>query len=108
MTDLEEMERDGIIKKSSSEWASPLVIVKKQDGRLRICVDYRQLNQVTKLDAYPMPRIEELLDKVGNAEFRTTLDLANAYRQVPMHEEDKDSLYKPQRSISVHNHAVWT
>ena len=90
MTELEEMERDGIIEKSSSEWASPLVIVKKQDGGLRICVDYRQLNQVTKFDAYPMPRIEELLDKVGNAEFITTLDLAKGYWQVPMHEEDKE------------------
>ena len=90
MTELEEMERDGIIEKSSSEWASPLVIVTKKDGGIRLCVDYRQLNQVTKFDAYPMPRIEELLDRVGDAEFITTLDLAKGYWQVPMQEEDKE------------------
>ena len=74
--ELEEMERNGIIEKSESEWAFPLVIVTKKDGGVCLCVDYRQLNQITKFDAYPMPRIEELLDKIGNAGYITTLDLA--------------------------------
>uniref|UniRef100_A0A1X7T3B8 Reverse transcriptase domain-containing protein n=1 Tax=Amphimedon queenslandica TaxID=400682 RepID=A0A1X7T3B8_AMPQE len=90
MKELEEMERDGIIEKSSSEWASPLVIVKKKDGGIRLCVDYRQLNQVTKFDAYPMPRVEELLDTIGDAEFITTLDLAKGYWQVPVNEKDRE------------------
>ena len=76
------MERDGIIEKSESEWASTLVVVTKKDGRIRLCVDYRKLNQVTKFDAYPMPRVEELLDEIGNAQFITTLDLAKGYWQV--------------------------
>ena len=53
-------------------------------------LDYRELNQVTKYDAYPMPRIEEMLDQIGNAHFITTLDLAKGYWQVPMSEEDKE------------------
>ena len=88
--ELEEMERNGIIEKSESEWAFPLVIVTKKDGGVRLCVDYRQLNQITKFDAYPMPRIEELLDKIGNAGYITTLDLAKGYWQVPMDPEDRE------------------
>ena len=88
--ELEDMEKNGIIEKSESEWASPLVIVTKKDGGVRLCVDYQQLNQINKFDAYPMPRIEELLDKIGSARFITTLDLAKGYWQVPMNPEDHD------------------
>ena len=88
--EIQEMEKNGIIEKSESEWAFPLVIVEKRDGGIRLCIDYRELNQVTKYDAYPMPRIEEMLDQIGNAHFITTLDLAKGYWQVPMSEEDKE------------------
>ena len=90
LKELEEMEKQGIIEKSESEWASPLVIVTKKDGGVRLCVDYRKLNQETKFDAYPMPRIEELLDEIGKAKFITTLDLAKGYWQVPLAEEDRE------------------
>ena len=76
LEELKGMERDGIIEKSESAWASPLVVVTKKDGGIRLCVDYRKLNQVTKFDTYPMPRAEELLDEIGNAQFITTIDLA--------------------------------
>ena len=56
MEELDEMERSGIIEKSNSEWAAPLVIVKKKFGSLRLCVDYCQLNQISRFNAYPMPR----------------------------------------------------
>ena len=82
------MEKNGIIEKSKSEWASPLVIVVEKDGGLCLCIDYRQLDQITKFDAYPMPKIEELLDQIGNAKFITILDLATGYWQVPMNPED--------------------
>ena len=80
MEELEEMEKNEIIEKSESEWASPMVIVKKKDGGVRLCVDYRRLNAITKFDAYPMPRIEELLK----------IDLAKGYWQVPMSDEDRE------------------
>ena len=77
---MEELEENEIIEKSESEWAPPMVIVKKKDGGVRLCVDYRRLNAITKFDAYPMPRIEELL----------TTDLAKGYWQVPMSDEDRE------------------
>ena len=92
LKELEEMEKQGIIEKSESEWASPLVIVTKKDGGVRLCVDYRKLNQETKFDAYPMPRIEELLDEIGKAKFITTLDLAKGYWQVPLASKDREKM----------------
>ena len=64
-------------------------MVKKKDGTNRICVDYRKLNATSKFDAYPIPRIDEMLDAVGQSEYLTTLDLTKGYWQVPMKEEDK-------------------
>ena len=63
-------------------------MVKKKDGSNRICVDYRKLNAVTKFDAYPMPRIDEMLDAIGNAKYISTLDLAKGYWQIPMDKQD--------------------
>ena len=88
-TELEQMELDGIIERSSSEWAFPIVLVKKKDGTLRICVDYRRLNAVAEADAYPMPRVDDLIDSLGKARYITTLDLARGYWQVPVSEESR-------------------
>ena len=60
--ELLEMERDGIIESSTSEWASPIVLVPKKDGTIRMCVDYRRLSSVSEAAAYPMPQIDELID----------------------------------------------
>ena len=65
--ELQEMLPAEIIEPSLSEWSSPLVVVHKEDGSLRLCVDYRRLNTVTQPDAYPMPRVDELLDRLGKA-----------------------------------------
>lgn len=66
-----------VIRESCSLYASPIVLVKKKDGSLRMCVDYRQLNSRTRKDAYPLPRIEESLDALKGAKWFSTLDLAS-------------------------------
>ncbi|XP_072169909.1 uncharacterized protein [Diadema setosum] len=85
--ELDEMLEAGVISHSDSPYASPLVIVKKKDGSLRLCVDYRKLNQVTEFDAYPMPNIEAIIDELGKAKFMTTIDLTKGYWQVPLTKE---------------------
>lgn len=78
-----------MICESCIPYASPIVLVKKKDGSLRVCVDYRQLNSMTRRDAFPLPRIEESLDALSGAKWFSTLDLASGYNQVPMAEKDK-------------------
>eukprot|EP00731_Ephydatia_muelleri_P003291 Em0001g3291a len=80
--ELEEMEKHGIIENSSSDWSSPIALVKKKDRTLRFCTDFRRLNSVSKTDAYPMPRVDDLLDELGQARFISTLDLTKGYWQV--------------------------
>lgn len=67
---------------SESPWASPAVIVVKKDGSVHCCCDYRRLNEVTCKDAYPLPRVEESLDTLGNAQLFSTLDLTVDYLQL--------------------------
>lgn len=78
-----------VIRKSSSPYASPIVLVRKKDGSLRMCADYRQLNSKTRRDAFPLPRIEESLDALSGARLFSTLDLASGYHQVPVTEADR-------------------
>ena len=86
---LEEMLANNVIEESKSEWSSPMVIVGKKDGTIRICVNYRKLNAISETDAYPMPRLDELIDKVGRAEYISTLDLTRGYWQIPLAREDR-------------------
>ena len=87
--ELEEMMTQGVIEQTTSEWAAPIVVVRKKDGAIRLCVDYRHLNAVSTIDAYPMPQIDDLIDLIGQAQFISTLDLTKGYWQVPVAEEDK-------------------
>ena len=87
--ELRDMVKEGVIEPSKSSWASPIVIVKKKDNSLRVCVDYRKLNAETEIDAYPMPRIDDILDQIGQAKYLSTLDLARGYWQVPVANEDR-------------------
>ena len=87
---IQELADKGVIQPSSSPYASPIVIVRKKDGSIRLCVDYRKLNAVTRKDAFPLPRIDESLDAIGGASFFSTLDLASGYHQVAMREEDQE------------------
>ena len=83
--EIKQLLQAGIIKPSTSPWTSPIVLVPKRDGTLRLCVDYRRLNKVTRPDPFPMPRIDDLLNGLGSAEYITTLDLTKGYWQVPVH-----------------------
>ena len=85
-----EMLSQGVVQPSNSPWASPIVLVKKKDGTYRFCVDYRKLNHVTKPDAHPLPRVDDLLDALNGYKMFSTLDLRNGYWQVSMSEEDKE------------------
>ena len=78
----------GIIRESCSPWASPIVLVSKKDGSTRLCVDYRQLNKVTKPDAFPLPRIDDTIDSLHGCTLFTTLDLASGYWQISLDEHD--------------------
>ena len=69
----------GAIRKSSSPWASAVVLVRKKDGFLRFCIDLRHLNNRTIKDAYSLPRIEETLDCLNGAKIFTSLDLKSGY-----------------------------
>ncbi|XP_076049696.1 uncharacterized protein LOC143030434 [Oratosquilla oratoria] len=73
-----------LIQPAQSEWSSPAILVPKSDGTQRFCIDFRRVNAVTKKDSYPLPRIEECIDRVGGSRFISKLDLLRGYWQVPM------------------------
>ena len=83
------MKEDGVIRDAKSEWASPVVLIPKSDGSKLFCVEYRRLNELTILDSYPLPRMEDCLDSFGEAAFFTTLDCNSGYWQIPVADEDR-------------------
>ena len=87
---VDDMLQHGLVQPSISPWAAPIVLVKKNDGSTRFCVDYRKLNDVTRKDAYPLPRIDETLDALDGAKVFTILDLATGYWQVAVDIADRE------------------
>lgn len=77
------LEKD-VIEPSNSPWASAYVLVKKKNGQMRFCVDYRNVNAQTKRDVYPLPRLDDCLDFMANKVYFTLLDFASGYWQIPM------------------------
>jgi hypothetical protein len=88
--EIKELLENQLIRPSASAWAAPVVLVGKKDGSIRFCIDYRRLNSVTKRDVYPIPRIDDLFDRLGRARFFSSIDLASGYWQIPIKEEDKE------------------
>ncbi|CAJ0922012.1 unnamed protein product [Ranitomeya imitator] len=88
--EIDEMLQLGVIRRSKSSWASPVVLVPKKDRTTRFCVDYRGLNAITASDAHPMPRIEELLEKLAGAKYLTIMDLSRGYWQIPLSPEAQE------------------
>ncbi|XP_078234835.1 uncharacterized protein LOC144583831 [Pogona vitticeps] len=88
--ELDEMLRENIIVPSSSPWSSPIVLVDKPDGSIRFYVDYRKLNRVTTPDAYPMPRLDNLIETIGGCRFISSLDLVKGYWQLRIDPRDQE------------------
>ena len=88
--EVDRMLKAGVIEPAQSEWASPVVCAPKQDGSLRFCVDYRRLNSLTVRDTYPLPRMDECIDSLGEAKVFSTLDANWGYWQIPVSEADQD------------------
>ncbi|CAL1687614.1 unnamed protein product [Lasius platythorax] len=87
---IQDMKSQGVIEESRSPWTSPVVLVKKKNGLLRFCVDYRKLNAVIIKDSYPLLRIKDILDQLSGNSWFSTLDLKSGYWQVKVSSEDKE------------------
>ena len=85
---LEELQRIGFIRPSSSAWGAPVLFVKKKDGSMRLCVDYRALNEVTIKNKYPLPRIDDLFYQQKGAKYFSKIDLRSGYYQLKIKETD--------------------
>lgn len=84
------MEEIGAVEPGQSDWSSPVVLVPKPDKSWRLCIDYRKVNQVTRTDAFPIPRLEDCIDRIGQAQFVSKLDLLKGYWQVPLSARAKE------------------
>jgi hypothetical protein len=79
----------GCAKSSPSPWGAPVLFVLKKDGSMRMCIDYRAVNKLTVRNRYPLPRIDECLERLAGAKVFTSLDLKSGYHQVRLRDEDK-------------------
>ena len=82
--ELDYMLKNDIIEPSQSNWSSPCLLVPKSDGTYHFCTDYRKINAVTKSDSYPIPRVEDCIDRIGSAHYVSKIDLLKGYWQVPL------------------------
>ncbi|GKC09321.1 putative reverse transcriptase domain-containing protein, partial [Tanacetum coccineum] len=85
---LKELYNKGFIRPSSSLWGAPILFVKKKDGSFRMCIDYRELNELTVINCYPLPRIDDLFDQLQGSSIYSKIDLRSGYHQLRVREED--------------------
>jgi len=88
--EIQSMIEKGVIEPSNSPWASPVVLVRKRDGSLRYCIDYRKVNEVTKKDSFPLPNIDDALNSLKGAQYFSSLDLCSGYWQVELTDRAKE------------------
>ena len=86
----EQMEAEGLIRKSKSSWSSPVVLVEKRSGEMRFCVDFRRLNSITKRDAFPAANAEDIFQNIHNVNYVSALDFRSGFHQISMAEKDKE------------------
>ncbi|GKB23761.1 transposon ty3-G gag-pol polyprotein [Tanacetum coccineum] len=82
------MLENGFIRPGVSPWGAPVLIVKKKDGSIRLCIDYRELNRITIRNRYPLPRIDDLFDQLQGAKYFSKIDLRSGYHQLRVREQD--------------------
>jgi transposase InsO family protein len=87
--EIDKLLKQGVIEESISPWSSPIVLVRKKDGSVRFCVDFRKLNNITTKDAFPIPRIDDIFDHLSQAEYYTTIDFKSGYFQVGLDPKDR-------------------
>lgn len=99
----------GIIEPSSSEWNSSIVLVPKPDGSIRFCIDFREVNKISKFDTYPLPRVDEMVERIGKAKYITTLDLCKGYWQIPLRKQDKKktAFSTPEGLYQFYSATIW-
>ena len=85
---LDELLEKGFIRPSVSPWGAPVLFVRKKDGSMRLCIDYREINKITIKNRYPLPRIDDLFDQLGGARVFSKIDLRSGYHQLRIAEED--------------------
>ncbi|KAI7797754.1 hypothetical protein IRJ41_019638, partial [Triplophysa rosa] len=90
-TELDRLHKAGIIEAvDSSEWVSPLVVVRKRDGHMRLCLDLREPNKSVIMDCYPLPHMEELFTELVGTSYYSQIDLSSAYHQLPLHPDSRN------------------
>ena len=87
--EVQKMLEADVIEASNSAWSSPVVLIPKKDGSKRFCVDYRKLNAITITENWPVPRIQDILDRLGESTWFTTVDLASGYWQVAIEQTSR-------------------
>ena len=105
---LKQMQEAGVVRLSCSPWVSPVVMVRMKDGSHRFCVDYRQLNSVTKADTFPLPRIDDLLDHLGKSKFLSPLTWLPAIgrSEYTPNRRREDRLHNTSRPVRILSHAI--